>query len=88
MNWEKGKGYFLSKRTLILKHFKAFIVHVLIYFIGLTDVLSILICHSFDTIVLCERMQLASLAGPPRSPDLEAPVIQFGGLVYNSRAKQ
>ena len=26
--------------------------------------------------------------GPPRPPDLEAPVIQFGGPVYNLRAKQ
>ena len=26
--------------------------------------------------------------GPPDPPDLEAPVIQFGGLVYNLRAKQ
>ena len=26
--------------------------------------------------------------GPRRPPDLEAPVIQFGGPVYNLRAKQ
>ena len=26
--------------------------------------------------------------GPPRPPDLEAPDIQFGGPVYNLRAKQ
>ena len=26
--------------------------------------------------------------GPPRPQDLEAPVIQFGGPVYNLRAKQ